>query len=271
MIGLLTAAGAFLDPVLLAAWLLGSLTWAVLVVFTWPTIREEFGGKTVRLALILVLAWPVVFAVAVVRWAFGRKLPLPRGLAHGRVRNLTREDAMGDEDKRDRREAAEHPADGTLSPEAENEAALGAPEPEQVTQLPDGERAEPEDGPTDENGLPLTEEEKDELAMPVAAVPASVNLDEVEAVDGFRLPRDQPEAEQARRLAEAEADDASRPEVAQRLADEAKARADEAAGEAERAQARADQVREDYEGPDRLPLNEGWRYVKPEPDPHEPV
>jgi hypothetical protein len=167
--------------------------------------------------------------------------------------------------------AVEHPADGTWSPEAANDGDPDSPEPEQVTQLPDGEYAEPEGDLTDENGLPLTKEEERELAKPVAAVPASVSLEEVEPVDGFRLSRDQPEAETARQLAEAEAQDASRPEVAQRLADEAKAKADEAAGEAERAQARADQAKADYEGPDRPPLHEGWRYRKPEPDVHDPA
>jgi hypothetical protein len=171
------------------------------------------------------------------------------------------------------REAVAHPADGTLSPEADNEAEPGSFEAEQTVQLPDGEYAErePEEDLTDENGLPLTEDEKREQAKPVAAVPASVNMDEIEAVDGFRLPRDQPEAETARQLAETEAQDASRPEVAQRLADEAKTRADEAVQEAEQAQDRADQAKADYDGPDRPPLHEGWRYVKPEPDPHEPV
>jgi hypothetical protein len=166
---------------------------------------------------------------------------------------------MRDKDKKGQREAVEHPADGTMSPEAENKA-------EQAEQLPDGEYAEAE--PEDEREL--TEEER-ELAKPVAAVPASVNLDEVEPVDGFRLPRDQPEAEQARRLAEIEAADASRPEVAQRLADEAKADAESAVEEAERAQTRANEAKASYNGPDRPPLHEGWRFRKPEPDPHEPV
>jgi hypothetical protein len=123
----------------------------------------------------------------------------------------------------------------------------------------------------DENGLPLTEEEKAERRKPVAAVPASVSMDEIEAVEGFRLPRDQPEAEQARRLAEQEAEDASRPEVAQQLADEARGRAEQAAEEAEAAQRRADEVKAAYDGPDRPPLHLGWRYRKPEPDVHDPA
>jgi hypothetical protein len=144
-----------------------------------------------------------------------------------------------------------HAADGTRSPEASDEAV-------------------PEED-LDENGVPLTEEEKRERDTPVAAVPAGVDLSAVEAVDGFRLPRDQPEAEDARRQAEAEYQDASRPHVAQRLADDAKIRAQEAADEAEAAQGRADEVKSSYEGPDRPPLTEGWRYVKQEPDVHDPA
>jgi hypothetical protein len=180
---------------------------------------------------------------------------------------------MRDRDKRNpqrdnnSREAVEHPADGTPSPEAENKAVPGDPEPEQpeqAEQLPDGEYAEqePEREPT---------EEERELAKPVAAVPAGVLLDEIEPVDGFRLPRDQPEAEEARQLADAEARDESRPEVAQQKADDAKTRAEEAVAEAERAQQEADRVKADYDGPDRPPLREGWRYLRPGPDPHEPV
>jgi hypothetical protein len=167
-------------------------------------------------------------------------------------------------------EAVVHPADGTWSPEASNEAAPGSAGPEQVTQLPGGEYAVPEED-LDENGVPLTEEEKRERDTPVAAVPAGVDLSAVEAVDGFRLPRDQPEAEDARRQAEAEDQDASRPHVAQRLADEAKTAAEAAADEAEKAQARADEVKADYEGPERPPLSEGWRYRTPEPDVHDPA
>lgn len=128
------------------------------------------------------------------------------------------------------------------------------------------------DGPLyDENGLPLTEEERAERRKPVAAVPPSVALEDIEPVEGFRLPRDQPEAELARQQAEREAEDASRPEVAQRIADEAKDRADAAAEEARSAQERADQAKADYDGPDRPPLHEGWRYKRPEPGPHDPV
>lgn len=159
-----------------------------------------------------------------------------------------------------------HPADGGWSPEVANEGRPGGPEPEQVTREPDGEPEE-----YDEAGLPLTGEEREERRKPVAAVPASVSLDEIEPVEGFRLPADQPEAEAARQLAEEEARDASRPEVAQQLADEARARAEEAVDEAERAQARADKAKDDYEGADRPPLHEGWRYRQPEPGPHDPV
>lgn len=40
-------------------------------------------------------------------------------------------------------QGVEHPADGTMSPEVGNGAAPGDPEPEQVTQMPEGESAEP--------------------------------------------------------------------------------------------------------------------------------
>jgi len=123
---------------------------------------------------------------------------------------------------------------------------------------------------TDQRDRELTDEER-ELAKPVAAVPASVNLDEVEPADGFRLPRSQPEAEDARLLADEEARDASRPEVAARLAEEAQGHADKAAGHAQAAKDLANQIGSAYEGPDRPPLGEGWRYRKPEPDVHDPV
>lgn len=135
---------------------------------------------------------------------------------------------------------------------------------------PDGEPGAPEDD-LDENGLPLTGQEMRERDLPVAAVPAGVDIGTIEAVEGFRLPEDQTEAEMARQRAEAESRDASRPEVAQQLADDAKARVQEAADEADKAQARADEVKENYEGPDRPPLHEGWRYLAPEPDPHDPA
>jgi hypothetical protein len=125
--------------------------------------------------------------------------------------------------------------------------------------------------PVDEHGLPLTQEERDELARPVAAVPAGVSLDDIEPADGFRLPRDQNEAEQARQLAQRDAEDASRPEVAQRLADDAKARAEAAQEEADTLQSRADEAKDRYDGPGRPALDEGWRYVKPEPDVHDPA
>jgi len=117
---------------------------------------------------------------------------------------------------------------------------------------------------------PVTEEER-RRAMPVAAVPASVNLDDVEPVDGFRLPETQPEAEDARLAAERERQDLTRPEVARQLADEALAHAEKARGHAELARERADQIAEAYDGPDRPMLDEGWRYKKPEPDVHDPV
>jgi hypothetical protein len=121
-----------------------------------------------------------------------------------------------------------------------------------------------------EDGRELTGEEA-ELAKPVAAVPASVNLDDIEPADGFRLPRDQPEAEDARLMAEREAQDARRPEVAQGLADKAQEHADKAAEHARLAQEYADKVKDAYQGADRPPLHEGWRYKKPEPDVHDPV
>lgn len=112
---------------------------------------------------------------------------------------------------------------------------------------------------------------EDERELPVAAVPPGVPIEDVEPADGFRLPEDQNEAAMAREQAEREARDASRPEVAQRLADEAQEHADKAAEHAQEARTRAEQIRDSWTGPDRPPLDEGWRYRKPEPDPHDPV
>lgn len=154
-----------------------------------------------------------------------------------------------------------HPDDGARRDELDRADAAAA----------DDSDIDDEDVPVDEHGMPLTQAERDELAKPVAAVPAGVNLDDIEPADGFRLPRDQNEAEQARQLAQRDAEDASRPEVAQRLADDAKARAEAAQEEADTLQARADEAKDGYDGPDRPPLDEGWRYVKPEPDVHDPA
>jgi hypothetical protein len=148
-----------------------------------------------------------------------------------------------------------------LGTEVKGGGASGAVRTERTEPSPDYDPARDGD---------MTPEER-ELAKPVAAVPASVNLDDIEPADGFRLPRDQPEAETARQQGEEEARDASRPDVAQRLADEAQGYADQAAEAARLAQERADMIKDAYKGPDRPPLDEGWRYKKPEPDVHDPV
>lgn len=77
MIGLLTAAGAILDPLLLAVWILGSAVWAGLLLAGWKFFGDVYGRDTIRYAVALVLLWPVIYTAVAVQRAFARRLPSP--------------------------------------------------------------------------------------------------------------------------------------------------------------------------------------------------
>lgn len=77
MIDSLTAIGAFLDPALLGAWLLGSAVWTALMLAGWKVIRDVYGRDTIRYAVAFVLLWPVIYTVVAVQRAFDRRLRRP--------------------------------------------------------------------------------------------------------------------------------------------------------------------------------------------------
>jgi hypothetical protein len=72
MIGLPTAVGGFLDPALIATWLLGSSLLTALMLFSWPAVGGLYGRETIRIAVAIVLLWPVILTVFAVRRSFGR-------------------------------------------------------------------------------------------------------------------------------------------------------------------------------------------------------